>query len=69
MPAIRASTCIRASSERNRAGLTVTGHASANSRLLTWVLILIFAAGAFGYFLIQAPVWLRGDDPERAGVP
>jgi hypothetical protein len=24
---------------------------------LTWVLILIFAAGAFGYFLLQAPVW------------
>src|SRR6266516_2892856 len=24
---------------------------------LTWVLILIFAAGALGYFLVQAPVW------------
>ena len=32
MPAIRAITCIRASSERNRAGFTVTGPASANSR-------------------------------------
>jgi len=24
---------------------------------LTWVLILIFAAGALAYFLVQAPVW------------
>ena len=32
MPAIRASTRIRAASERNRPGLIVTGHASVNSR-------------------------------------
>ncbi len=24
---------------------------------LTWVVILVFAAGAFAYFLVQAPVW------------